>query len=75
MAIPMLKRPSAFVPVAMSAVALAIVIGYAVLFGTARQADEGAEAGVAGAGPAGRRGARRDVPGLVVSVVVACVYR
>jgi len=40
----MLKRPSAFIPVIMSAVALAIVLGYAAMFGTARQADEGAAA-------------------------------
>jgi hypothetical protein len=40
----LLKRPSAFVPVAMSAAALSIVLGYAVLFGVARQADEGAAA-------------------------------
>jgi hypothetical protein len=38
------KRPSAVVPIAMSAVALAIVIGYAARFGTARQADEGTAA-------------------------------
>ena len=40
----LLKRPSAFVPVAMSLAALATVIGYAAMFGTARQADEGAAA-------------------------------
>ena len=40
----LLKRPSAIMPVAMSATALAIVLAYAVLFGTARQADEGAAA-------------------------------
>jgi hypothetical protein len=40
----LLKRPSAFTPVAMSVAALAIVIGYAVMFGTGRQADEGAAA-------------------------------
>ncbi len=39
-----LTRPSALVPVAMSAAALAIVIVYAVMFGTARQADEGTAA-------------------------------
>ena len=38
------KRPSAVVPIAMSAVALAIVIGDAARFGTARQADEGTAA-------------------------------
>jgi hypothetical protein len=40
----LLKRPSALVPVAMSAAALAIVLGYAAMFGTARQADEGTAA-------------------------------
>ncbi len=38
------KRPSAFVPIAMSIVALAIVIAYAAMFGTARQSDEGSAA-------------------------------
>ena len=38
------KRPSAFIPVMMSVAALAIVIGYAALYGTARQPDEGAAA-------------------------------
>ena len=37
----MLKRPSAFIPVAMSVAALATVIGYAAMFGIAPQADEG----------------------------------
>jgi hypothetical protein len=40
----LLKRPSGFIPLAMSAGALATVIGYATMFGTARQADEGAAA-------------------------------
>jgi len=40
----LLKRPSALIPVAMSVAALAIVVGYAATFGTARQADEGAAA-------------------------------
>ena len=40
----LLRRPSALVPLAMSAAALAIVIGYAAMFGTARQADEGTAA-------------------------------
>jgi hypothetical protein len=39
-----LKRPSALIPVAMSLVALAIVIGYAAMYGVARQADEGTAA-------------------------------
>ena len=42
----LLKRPSAFIPIAMSAGALATVMGYATMFGTARQADEGAAAHV-----------------------------
>jgi hypothetical protein len=37
----LLNRPSAFIPVVMSATALAIVLGYAVMFGVAPQADEG----------------------------------
>jgi hypothetical protein len=40
----LLKRPSAFAPIAMSSAALATVVGYAVTFGTAPQADEGAAA-------------------------------
>jgi hypothetical protein len=38
------KRPSAVIPVVMSIAALALVLSYAALFGTARQADEGAAA-------------------------------
>lgn len=37
----LLNRPSAFIPVVMSGTALAIVLGYAVMFGVAPQADEG----------------------------------
>ena len=37
-------RPSAFVPLAMSLAALAIVVGHIMFFGAARQADEGAAA-------------------------------
>jgi len=40
----MLKRPSALIPVAMSLAALAVVIGYAAMFGVARQTDEGTAA-------------------------------
>ena len=36
----LLSRPSAFIPVMMSGTALAIVLGYAAMFGIARQADE-----------------------------------
>ena len=39
-----LFKTSALIPVAMSVTALAIVIGYAAMFGVARQADEGAAA-------------------------------
>lgn len=38
----MLKRPSALIPVAMSIAALALVLVSVVLFGGAREADEGA---------------------------------
>lgn len=40
----LLNRPTAFLPVLMSLLALAIVLGYAARFGTARQADEGTAA-------------------------------
>jgi hypothetical protein len=36
----LLARPSALIPVAMSVGVLATVIGYAAMFGMARQADE-----------------------------------
>jgi hypothetical protein len=40
----LLKRPSALIPVVMSMIALAIVLGDAARFGVARQADEGTAA-------------------------------
>jgi hypothetical protein len=40
----MLKRPSAFLPVAMSCVALAMVLVHVVFFGAVREADEGTAA-------------------------------
>ena len=40
----MLKHPSAFLPLVMSLAALATVVTFAVLYGTAPQADEGAAA-------------------------------
>jgi hypothetical protein len=40
----LLKRPIAFIPIVMSVTAWAIVLGYAAMFGVARQADEGAAA-------------------------------
>ncbi len=39
-----IKRPSAFIPVVMSLAALGIVLGHLAVFGTAREADEGAAA-------------------------------
>lgn len=41
---PTLKQPSAFLPIAMSLGALALVIGQIALVGVARQADEGTAA-------------------------------
>ena len=40
----MIKRPSAFVPVAMSFAALAIVLVHIIMSGVAREADEGTAA-------------------------------
>ena len=40
----MVKHPSAFVPMAMSLTALAVVLGHIAIFGAAREADEGAAA-------------------------------
>ncbi len=40
----LIRKPSAFIPVAMSLVALMLVVGHIVMVGTARQADEGTEA-------------------------------
>jgi hypothetical protein len=39
-----LKHPSAFLPITMSLFAVAVVVTHLVLFGTARQPDEGAAA-------------------------------
>jgi predicted exporter len=39
-----MKRPSAWIPVAMSLIALAIVLIHIARFGTAREADEGTAA-------------------------------
>jgi hypothetical protein len=38
------KAPSAWLPIAMSAVALALAVGHVLVAGTAREADEGAAA-------------------------------
>jgi len=40
----LIRRPSAFLPVAMSTAALALLVGYILMFGTARQQDEGTAA-------------------------------
>ena len=39
-----IKQPSAVIPIAMSAAALALVLGHVAIFGAAREADEGAVA-------------------------------
>lgn len=39
-----MKRPTAYLPVAMSALALAIVLGHVMIYGAAREADEGTAA-------------------------------
>jgi len=44
MELSLLKRPTAIIPVLLSTAALAIVIGSAAIFGTARQPDEGTAA-------------------------------
>ena len=40
----MLKRPAAFVPIAMSLTALSLVLGHVAVFGVVREEDEGAAA-------------------------------
>ena len=44
MIIPIMKKPSAFLPVAMSFAALATVLGHVAMFGAVREADEGTAA-------------------------------
>jgi hypothetical protein len=39
-----LRRPSAFIPLAMSVAALSLIIGHIAFFGVAREADEGTAA-------------------------------
>ncbi|MGH9409065.1 MAG: hypothetical protein ACRD1V_06390 [Vicinamibacterales bacterium] len=39
-----IKQPSALAPIAMSGAAFAVCVGYAAIFGTARQSDEGTAA-------------------------------
>jgi hypothetical protein len=42
--VPSMKQPSAFLPLAMSLTALAMVLGHAAIFGIVHEADEGAPA-------------------------------
>ena len=44
MNVPMMKQPSAFLPLTMSLVALAIVLGHFAMFGIVHEADEGTPA-------------------------------
>jgi hypothetical protein len=44
MSISAVKKPSAWIPLAMSIAALALVLGHVALFGAAREADEGTAA-------------------------------
>ena len=44
MYVPSIKQPGAFLPVAMSLAALAIVLGHAAKYGIVHEADEGAAA-------------------------------
>ena len=44
MNISLMKKPSAFLPIAMSLAALALVLGYVAIFGVVHEADEGAAA-------------------------------
>ena len=39
-----MKRPAAFVPIAMSLIALSLVLGHVAVFGVVREEDEGAAA-------------------------------
>lgn len=39
-----IAQPSALIPISMSGLAFALCLGYAAIFGTARQADEGTAA-------------------------------
>jgi hypothetical protein len=44
MNVPSIKQPSAFLPMAMSLAALAMVLGHAAIYGVVHEADEGAAA-------------------------------
>ena len=41
---PLIRKPSAFLPLTMSLAALALVVGYATIHGTVQQSDEGTAA-------------------------------
>ena len=40
----LIKRPSGWLPIAFSSIALAVVLGYLAMFGAVRETDEGAAA-------------------------------
>jgi hypothetical protein len=42
--LPMMKKPSAFLPLAMSFAAIALLLGHIAIFGIVREADEGTSA-------------------------------
>ncbi len=42
--VPLIKQPSAYLPLAMSLAALTLVLGHAVVYGVIHEADEGAAA-------------------------------
>jgi hypothetical protein len=44
MNVPSMKQPSAFLPLAMSLTALAVVLGHVAIYGVVHEADEGAAA-------------------------------
>ena len=44
MNVSLMKQPSAFLPIAMSLAALALVLGHVAIFGIVREADEGTAA-------------------------------
>ncbi len=72
------RRPSAFLPLAMSLTALALVLGRIALFGAAREADEGATAHLwqlLMAGQMPRTGILRDqvaAPGSKADAMCTC---
>ena len=44
MNVPLIKQPSAFIPLAMSLAALSMVLGHAAIFGIIHESDEGTAA-------------------------------